>query len=145
MSLAQGIGNVGEDIGQIPRILGHQFLGTDIDSEKRIKSLESEVEELKTLKQKHQSDNNDISYQIISNQSSLSFMNKEKNKKLLVKFIKENNNHSYNYWLENYSKNFLNSKNLSALKEVYLPRVFYYFYLESELKKNINTKKLLSS
>jgi chromosome segregation ATPase len=45
--LAQGIGNVGEDIGQIPRILGHQFLGTDIDSEKRLKSLESELEELK--------------------------------------------------------------------------------------------------
>ena len=60
---------------------------------------------------------------------------KEKNKKLLVNFIRENNNHSYNYWLENYSKNFLNSKNLSALKEIYLPRVFYYFYLESELKK----------
>jgi DNA repair exonuclease SbcCD ATPase subunit len=50
--------------------------------------LQTEVEELKTLKQKHQSDNNDISYQIISNQSSLSFMNKEKNKKL----VNENEN-----------------------------------------------------
>jgi len=50
--------------------------------------LQSEVEELKTLKLKHQSDNNDISYQIISNQSSLSFMNKEKNKKL----VNENEN-----------------------------------------------------
>ena len=60
---------------------------------------------------------------------------KEKNKKLLVNYIKENNNHSYNYWLENYSKNFLSSKNLSAIKEIYLPRVFYYFYLESKLKK----------
>ena len=45
--------------------------------------LQTEVEELKTLKLKHQSDNNDISYQIISNQSSLSFMIKEKNKKLV--------------------------------------------------------------
>lgn len=45
--------------------------------------LQTEVEELKTLKQKYQSDNNDISYQIISNQSSLSFMIKEKNKKLV--------------------------------------------------------------
>ena len=50
--------------------------------------LQTEVEELKTLKLKHQSDNNDISYQIISNQSSLSFMNKEKNKKL----VNENEN-----------------------------------------------------
>lgn len=46
-------------------------------------ALQTEIEELKTLKQKHQSDNNDISYQIISNQSSLSFMKKEKNKKLV--------------------------------------------------------------
>jgi DNA repair exonuclease SbcCD ATPase subunit len=50
--------------------------------------LQTEVEELKTLKQKYQSDNNDISYQIISNQSSLSFMIKEKNKKL----VNENEN-----------------------------------------------------
>jgi DNA repair exonuclease SbcCD ATPase subunit len=51
-------------------------------------ALQTEIEELKTLKQKYQSDNNDISYQIISNQSSLSFMNKEKNKKL----VNENEN-----------------------------------------------------
>ena len=70
---------------------------------------------------------------------------KEKNKKLLVNFIKENNNHSYNYWLENYSKNFLSSKNLSAIKEIYLPRVFYYFYLESKLKKKTSILIMLIS
>jgi methyl-accepting chemotaxis protein len=48
-SLAQGIGNVGEDIGQIPRILGHQFLGTDIDTEKRLKDAEKQLRDLRQI------------------------------------------------------------------------------------------------
>ena len=45
--LAQGIGNVGEDIGQIPRILGHQFLGIDPDSDKKkMNDLDNRVSEL---------------------------------------------------------------------------------------------------
>jgi len=45
-SLAQGIGNVGEDIGQIPRILGHQFLGTNIDHEKEHNKIDSRLTDL---------------------------------------------------------------------------------------------------
>ena len=62
----------------------------------------------------------------------------------LVKFIKENKDYNLNTWLLN-NRNFEN-KEIEKFDEIYLPRLFYSFFLEEKIikiLKNISKKKII--
>lgn len=45
-NIAYGVGKTGEQIGQVPRIIGNKLLGTDADTDENLHDLEKRVDEL---------------------------------------------------------------------------------------------------
>ena len=77
----------------------------------------------------------------LSNIEFIKWIKKKENIENLVKFIKENKDYNLNTWLLN-NRNFEN-KEIEKFDEIYLPRLFYSFFLEEKIikiLKNISKK-----
>ncbi|OUV60974.1 MAG: hypothetical protein CBC82_07505 [Cellvibrionales bacterium TMED122] len=64
-----------------------------------------------------------------------------KNKVDLINFVENSNSNSFKEWVKRYKLKFLNSKSLKDLDEIYLPRIFCNFWLESLLIKSLKKIK----
>lgn len=62
---------------------------------------------------------------------------KKKNKINLINHLNEQKSYSYLRWLKENTKLFLKARKKSDVKEIYYPRVFYNFWLESEINRVI--------
>lgn len=64
-----------------------------------------------------------------------------KNKVDLINFVENSSSSSFKEWIKRYKSKFLNSRNLKDLDEIYLPRIFCNFWLESLLVKSLKKIK----
>ncbi len=64
-----------------------------------------------------------------------------KNKVDLINFVENSYSNSFKEWVKRYKLKFLNSKSLKDLDEIYLPRIFCNFWLESLLIKSLKKIK----
>ena len=69
----------------------------------------------------------------LSNKEFQTWISKDRNLKMLKKFIKQNKSYELEKWLKSNQK-FLKKK---ELKEIYFPRLVYSFFLEDKIKKTI--------
>lgn len=69
----------------------------------------------------------------LSNNEFKDWIRKDKNLKILRKFIEQNKSYELEKWYKS-NKKFLNEK---KLKEVYFPRLVYSFFLEDKIRKTI--------
>ena len=70
-----------------------------------------------------------------------------KNKVDLINFVENSSSSSFKEWIKRYKSKFLNSRSLKDLDEIYLPRIFCNFWLESLLDKSLKKlkKKIIKS
>ena len=78
----------------------------------------------------------------LSNGEFKRWIKKKKNIEKIIKFINDNKDYNLSSWLSNN----INFKKKKILNEIYLPRLFYSFFLEEKIRrsiKNISKKKIL--